>query len=497
MAITIISNFTSGKFYPSANPINCTISSNNSGNCNFRYICDVYVNGIKVFSDKLFPDPSTGYGFFQLSRVLQDYMKTYLQSNTDVQVLTYGADSSAPSSAINVSCKFGEEYDSSLNCTGTVLQYANLSTSATFSVYEAAFDYESYPSYDYTKYLVGTTSNTSTKFLTNCDREVEVTYNDSFSLDFISAQSINTNWRVYYTLYYKDGSAGGNYITPGLTLGTRKRFRIQCGPYDFNRYFDSSIINQDVDYYTIQLRYLTTPVTETFTFKVKDPKEFTTRFSFVGLLGGLEHFTFYHRNRKTLDIQRQTYEKVLQQNYSNNWSYRVGDRGTTTYKVLAQETHAVSTFCSKENSEWLYEMWLSPDVWTYQRPEIINFTVVLDGNWNNPQPGDNVYLQVLGDHQIEAGEEYFIIPEYYAGYAELTGKFSVVSVNGSLINIGANYATYFPPKALCGYMYKSENYSRLPIVISDNQIEVKQKLTRPIEYNLNYKMAYTKNTLRG
>lgn len=496
MAITIISNFTSGKFYPSANPINCTISSNNSGNCNFRYICDVYVNGIKVFSDKLFPDPSTGYGFFQLSRVLQDYMKTYFQASTDSNVITFASDASAPSASINVSCKFGEEYDSSLTCTGTVLQYANLSTSATFSVYEAAFDYEDFPTYDYTKYLMGTASNQTTKFLTNSPREVELTYNDSYSLDFLTSQTINANYRLYYTIYYKDSTIGGSYILSG-SLGSRKRYRLQVGPYDINKYYDAAVINQDVDYYTVQLKYNTTPVSEIFTFRLKDPKDFTTRFGFVGLLGGLEHFTFFHRNRKTLDIQRQTYEKVLQQNYANNWSYKVGDRGTTTYKVMAQETHAVGTFCSRENSEWLYEMWLSPDVWTYQRPEIINFVVVLDGDWNNPQPSDKVYLYVEGEHSIEAGESYFVLPEWYAGYAELIGKFSIVSVTGNLIDIGADYSTYFPPKALCGYMYKAANYSRLPIVISDNQVEVKQKLTRPIEYNLNYKMAYTKNTLRG
>ena len=59
MAITIINQKTSNAFYPAGNPINVTVNSNNSGNCNFRYICDFYINGTKVFTDKLFPDPTT------------------------------------------------------------------------------------------------------------------------------------------------------------------------------------------------------------------------------------------------------------------------------------------------------------------------------------------------------------------------------------------------------------------------------------------------------
>jgi hypothetical protein len=49
----------------------------------------------------------------------------------------------------------------------------------------------------------------------------------------------------------------------------------------------------------------------------------------------------------------------------------------------------------------------------------------------------------------------------------------------------------------CGYIQKKENWKTLPIVISDNTIEVKERTGRPIEYNLTYQTSYQKTTLRG
>jgi len=499
MAISIISNFTSGKYYPTSNPINVTIDSNNSGKCNFRYICDIYINNIKVFSDKLFPDPTTGYGFFQISRVLQDYTKTYLPTNTSL-IFNTAVDASAPTSLFQVACKFGEEYDNSTNCDGTVLQYQNLITSATFSAYQGVFDYEDFPSYTYTNYIVGTASaNTTTKFLTNSPREVEITYNDTYYLDFLSnATPGTTNWSLAVNINYYGGSTSSLSI-PSTNLSARKRFRLYVGPYDINKYYTIPVINQSVSSYSVYLKYGSNIISETFTFKVKDPKTFQTRIGFVGALGGIEHFTFFHRNNKRIEVERKTYEKTLQANSSGAWKYSVGDRGTTTYKVNATEKHLVSTYCDRTSSDWLYEMWLSPEVFTYKRPEL-KTTRIYDelGTYDGSQPSSTKILLWVNDVDgLSAGDYIMVLPEYVDGYVEFIGRFQIQSIVGNIVDIGATYGSYFPPKELCAFIYKDTTFERLPIIISDNSIEVKQKLSKPIEYALNYTMAYSKNTLRG
>jgi len=495
MAITIISNLTSGKFYPSANPINTTVSSNNSGKCNFRYICDLYVNGTKVFTDKIFPDPSTGYGFFLLSRVLQDYIDTEPITNTSA-AFNLGTSVTTPAALLTVYLRFGEEYDITTNCDGAILQYTNLNTSNTFYVYEGAFDYEDFPTYTYTDYLVGTSSVTaSAEFLTNSPREVDVTYNDAYYLDFLTLQPVNSTWKMFIETTSQGGTTSTTSILSN-TLSTRKRYRLAVGPYNLNKINSTAFINANIKSYKIWIAYNNVKNSEVFTFNVKDPKTFTTRLGFVGLLGGLENFTFYHRNLKAFTIDRKTYEKTLGQNNSGAWSYTVGDRGTTTYKINATEAHKVNSYCTKEASEWLSEMWLSPDVWTYKRPEIQQVRIYDEAN-SYGATNSRILLWVNDVTGLSANDYIVTIPEYIAGYNSFTGRFQIQSITGNIVDIGATYNSYLPPYQLCAYIYKDTTFSKLPITISDNSVEVKQKLGRPIEYALNYQMSYSKNTIRG
>lgn len=492
MAITIISNFTSGAYYASSNPINITVASNNSGNCNFRYICDIYISGTKVFTQKLFPDPISSYGFFQINRVLQDYIQTTLLKAPVSNYFNLASNSSAPSALLQVQCKFGEEYDSSSTCDGVVNQYLNLKDSNTIYAFEGAISYEDWPSFDYTKYTFATTSNTA-KFLTNSPREVEVTYNDSYFLDFISTAQLSSSRIVALETYDWNNQVINAYLLPATSLADNKRYRIAVGPYDLNKIQNSPIINQSVKYYKLNIShyvpFTVTPLTEMFTFYVTPPKTYQTRIGFVGLLGGLEHFTFYHRNVARYELQRKSYERGLLRNYSNKLNYQVGDRGTTQYSMRATEKHTVSSFCSREVSEWLNEMWLSPEVWTYKRPELMPF--------QTSKSGGKILLWI-NDHGLKASDQIFIFPDVTDGNNSALQILATVTtvINENQIDCNLLTSTYPNVTLPCGWVQKKENWQVLPIVISDNQIEIKQKTTRPIEYTLNYDMAYMKNTLR-
>lgn len=484
MAITIISNLTSGKYYPSSNPVNVTVDSNNSGKCNFRYICDVYINGTKVFTDKLFPDPVTGYGFFQMSRVLQDYVQTYIKKSAYTSILNIAGSTTAPASAFSFYFKFGEEYDATVDCTGTIAQYTNLSTSATANIFESAIDYEYFPTFNGNSYLIATQS-AQTKFLTNSQREIEVTYNDMYSLDFISNSTINTNYKAIIKTYDTSNTLVETF-TASTTLAATKRYRVACGPYDINKVNLDPTVNPNINYYTVYLTYNTTQVSETFRFNVKPPKPFRTRIGFVGLLGSIEHFTFYHRKRKSYNIERKTYQKTLQSNYSGQWKYEVGDRGDSVYAVTAQETNQVASFCDKETSEWLYEMWLSPNAWTYLRPDLYSFRAFQDGLY--------VKFWVDGEHGLVAGDTIFC----FTTNSDFKDLFTITSVNGNIVDCSLLYSVYGSQMTgTCGYVQKNADWQILPIVISDNVVEVKEKLSRPIEYTLNWRASYQKTTLRG
>lgn len=493
MAITIVSNLTSGAYYPSANPINTTVYSDNSGNCNFRYINEIYINNVKVFTQKLFPDPTTGYAFFQISRIVQDYIETTMSKTPQsTYFATAGSSITTPSALVSVYCKFGEEYDTSANCDGAVNQYLNLATSNSIYVFESAIDYEDWPSFDYNNYTFALVAKTAS-FLTNAPREQEVTFNDSYYLDFISTSALTNTRVIGLETYDWNNQLITSYLLPSTTLVDVKRYRVAVGPYDLNKIYNGNIINASVKYYKLSIgKYQSstyTRLTEYFYFNVRPPKEFQTRIAFIGLKGGIEHFTFYHRNNSRIEIERKTFEKTLQRNYSNVWTYQVGDRGTTQWSTKAREKHIVSTFCSKENSEWLSEMWLSPKVWTYSRPELKEFTT--------SQSGGQILLWVK-DHGLSVGNQLFIFPDVTnSNNSVLQLLVTVTSVIGDdQFACGLTSSSYPNISNPCGWIQKKEDWKQLPIVISDNIIENKQRTSRPIEYTLNYDMAYSKNTLR-
>src|SRR5574343_742174 len=413
MAVSFIANLSSAAYYPTSNPITFTVNSNNTGNCNFRYINDIYVNGVKVFTQKQFPDTTTGYGFFDISQIVNDYINGTIPKSpyTDYFNTTSNTD------LLTVYCKLGEEYDSSVHCDGTIYTYLNQVQTNTIYAFQGAIDYEDYPSCIYSNYLITTSSSTTKKFLTNSPRTLDITDKDSFYLDFLSNETIDSNWDVYLTINWKNGSTSQLALTSG-SLTQYRKYRIAVGPFDINKIYGSTLLDSSlVNTYSVYLRYSTVRVSETFTFKMKAAKPYETRFAWTNQLGGIDHFTFYHRNTKSYNITRKTYKKSLLRNYSNYWTYQVGDREQATYNISAKQTNKVSTFCGRTESEWLSELWFSPNAWIYD-------------------------------------------------YVEDTPCNTITT------------------------------WKMWPIIITDDSKEVKQKMTKPIEYNITYEMAFGKNLIK-
>lgn len=501
MGLEIVSQKSSNTYHPAANPINLTVNSSNNGSCNYRYICDIYVNNTRVFRDKLFPDPGTGYGFFQINRIVEDYITNVIPSPSTEPVQNAGI----PTGIVSVYCKFGEEYDSTSDCSGNVSQTLNLATTNTFYVLNAGMDYEVFPSWSYTDYLIGTASSTTKKFLTNSQRDIEVTYNDSYYLDFILHTGLDSTFAWQIDIYFKDNTIDQVLLIQPLSATDKKRYRMACGPYDIIK-LEGPVINQFHSKYVVKLVHTSNagftwdPISESFTFKLKDPKAFQTRIGFIGLLGGIENFTFYHRNKKSFDISRKQFNKVLQSNHSGSWNYAVGDRMGTVYGVDAQEKHAVNTYCDVKTSNWLYELWLSSNAWVYKRAEIQEFNVLKEvddhiGPWIPANA--KMYFYFKEGHGMKVGDSFVCLPDNLASNNDYNDIFTITEVADNRIWCsGMIYGVYNSTTSLHGRFYKVENWSRLPIMINDANVEQKERTSKPIEYSLNYSMSYNKTTLR-
>jgi hypothetical protein len=76
------------------------------------------------------------------------------------------------------------------------------------------------------------------------------------------------------------------------------------------------------------------------------------------------------------------------------------------------------------------------------------------------------------------------------------GRFQVQRVNGRVLDLGFEYSTYNLTTFLCGWAVVEEDVRRIPIVVSDEFIEEKEKIGGLISYSLRYETSVNKITLR-
>lgn len=508
MAITIVKQIGSNKLIPAYNHQNYTLNSTMNGKCNFRYITDVYINNVFRLRLKTFPDPQTGFGFIQIGRVIEDYVNNALPSDGNPGVSKVPA--TVPGNFLQVYCKFGEEYDPTANCTGVVTTYPNLATSQTHNVFSGVVDYEDYPTWNGTDYTIGTQSSTTSKFMTYAPREVDVYLNDSYNLNFYSA---NKPASAKIVLYKENGTTTTTYISgTGSGAGI---YSIACGPYDILKASStpnlwpngsyagttSNITCATTKYEVTLMNSGTQSVSETFTFNMKPHQTYRTRIGWIGPLGAPERYTFYHRNREAYAITRREFRKNMYSNIGNEWKYNVGDRGRTQLATIVQEKHTVASFVSEPNSEWLTSLYMSTEVWQEEQPRIFNWRVFRQGN--------KMIFQVPPDLNLKAGDKFWSVVNEVQNptYGEYNINFTVASVygpNNVYVDCNLAYSAGFPPfgggnstDEAYGVGVVIEPYVKLPIIVTDQQVEKMQRMGRPIVYTLTYDMAYDKNSMKA
>ena len=495
MAISFISQIPANKFLPSSNPINITVNSNNSGKCNFRYVCDIYVNSLMIFRLKLFPEPNTGWAFFQLSDIIDDYLSEYLPATYTAAISVGTGLGAAPDcSVVSVFCRFGEEYDNSANCDGPIDLYANLATGNTFFSFYGSFDYadwNDYNSVDFPNWVTNHTSGATINFLTDRPRgSAECSYEDTYVLDWLcNVAPIAGSTQIKIRL-----DNGNIYSIASPTISNSvKRLRATVGPFNINRHFNTALINASVKYYDVWIETSGFQVTEKFRIKITKPKVFRSRFGFIGLKGSPEFITFFHRNREALNIDRKNYKRYLTSRKGNSWGYAVGDRQTQTWASTVKNLHTVSTFVSEDQSKWLNQLWISNNIWIETKPLSTGFRVFRE----DTSPTSRMLIWLNDASKFKAGDSIFLISDNKPEFSDYNGEFTIVSVNENIIDIGFTYNFYNLTDDACGWLVKNELGVRIPIVAEDGSVEIKQKGEGLIEYTFTYSDSVDKITLRS
>ena len=364
MAINILAN--PKDFAPVYNKMEYLISSTNTAEPNFAYLVDIYINGsgTKTVRLRIPVRPSDNYGKVDIHRVLESAL-TSNAGNPDpiADAGTY----EAPNSSLTYIVEFGEEYGT------TVVQYPNEQTDISRKAFNASLEKANFINWDVTEYeLDGVTK----KFLTNAPDNHTVSinshgwsyYKEATAIDFFT---VNT--------YDSAGSVISSFrIDPTTTSGAIQF--VPSSPASLNNIDNANLISgiqpiiiDSVATYNIQAVGTIADLSEVRTFVIKENCKYNVNtLIFQNNLGAFDNFTFYLGDESTTAIERKDMKVNVDTVVANDIVYSMNEREKVTYYTKnTPSLKLMSDWISEAESNWLLEMFSSPEIYLQSGNELI------------------------------------------------------------------------------------------------------------------------------
>jgi hypothetical protein len=364
MAITILAN--PKDFAPVYNKMEYLISSTNTAQTNFAYLVDIYINGsgTKTVRLRIPVRPSDQYGKVDIHRVLESALTSDV-GNPDptADAGTY----EAPNSSLTYIVKFGEEYGA------TVVQYPDLTTDSSRNAFNASLEKAEFINWDVTEYeLDGITK----KFLTNAPNNHTVSINSHGWSYYKEATTID-----FFTVNTYD-SAGvlisSFRIDPTATSGAIQF--VPSSPASLNNIDNANLISgvqpiiiDSVATYNIQAVGTISDLSEVRTFVIKEKCKYNVNtLIFQNNLGGFDNFTFYLGDESTTEIERKDMKVNVDTVVGADIVYSMNEREKVTYYTKTTPSlKLMSDWISEAESNWLLELFSSPEIYLQSGDELI------------------------------------------------------------------------------------------------------------------------------
>lgn len=306
---------------------------------NYKFIADVYVDGVLVARIKKVPNPTTRIGVFNIGQIVRNYLATTFNPQANV---LYAQSLGSGQFRVSVLMKFGEEYD--------LTSYYNLTLDATriFTNH-------------YNARLVGLSSGI-TPFTNKVASSRPLTSQAMLDSEYIFLPYFATTTTPFNVLCVAYGGGSGFSITV-TPAPDNSMVILNVGPGAINS-FHSGAITVDTTHYTITIG------SAVYRFDmICEPQYTPYTLHFLNKYGGFESKIFQKVSRKTLDIQRKDFGKL---------PYTVDVSGVVAYKnanKVYNESRSVysaqykekltlnSDLLTDEEYTWLSDLLLSPMVY--------------------------------------------------------------------------------------------------------------------------------------
>lgn len=361
MAISILQECS--PLQPAYNELIHVINSTNRAQTNFKYICDIYVNGVLLPRIDTPPHPTYGTGTFNPARIIEAYV------NSDIDLTTYGFGVNTNSNCY-YQLKFGEQYGASSS--GSTA-YPNMAVTGNKYVWNSIYDYE-----DFVGYSSGTINagSSSSRFLTNAPSSGDIQFTENAYLYANTLTSGNIDYASILT--YSGGvlrtTTKVNNQYKAFPTSSARFLRFSSAPNNINQILPANItsgsqpiILSTDGYYTIQyFNASNVAVTEKYQYTINSPcsKYTSYRLHFLNKLGGYDSFTFFKQNTFTSDIKRDNFKANLGAYGATSYTYTAQQRAITQFNTKIKDTISVnSDWVSEAQMLWLEELLTSPDVY--------------------------------------------------------------------------------------------------------------------------------------
>ena len=352
MAITI--NSQPSSYSSMHSPLYYVVTSDNTSETNFKYVCDIYVGGNLVARLKSFPQPVNSKGIFDVSRVVRDYWNSYFKPNTTPTAFSY----ITSDIYVNYEIKFGEEYD------GTT--YLNLEEAD-------AFAYNFYPDF-FSKNILSPyrTEVAYGQYITNRDKlniqfDKNRLSNQRFFVSFLASQQ-NTDIDFNLKVYVNNTSGLTSYT--GASITDRDLLLLDVSPAALNTYLGTSAITSNTISYDVEV--FEDDVEIDFVRIKLDCflKSDSLNLHFLNCLGGYDTMNFLLVNRQSragqkksfseLEYELNTTTNAMNRYDSNNVFYGGAKQFWGEQSISFKLT---SNWVNQTDYTWLKELIYSPEVY--------------------------------------------------------------------------------------------------------------------------------------
>ena len=373
---------------PVYQPAYCQVSSDKTAQPQFRFVFDIYKNGVNVERVRMLPKPGTTIAIFSPTRVLESYL------SYDLTVYNYNAVGQT-NSLLQYQVQIGEEYGPT---TAAPVVYSNLDRYSGMT-FNGNVQYKSYywgwAGALWTQYYMKFPISSSGTFLTNAPYTQKVNLTDrgtisafNFEIGDVSDAAILRANGLEVTTYQRSGGTTSSYAYFYYNTATTisdKLIHFPYGPENINNITTSlwisgpttNIIDEDRDLkYTLRLWNVSplSGVNGVLNVAISEYKEFefqvcskydNVRLMFLNRLGAFDYFNFNKVSRSTQNTERTTFKKNLPITYY--YGTTVYDRETTVLNSMVNKTVTVnSDWVDDDTSTWLEELWSSPEVYEKQ-----------------------------------------------------------------------------------------------------------------------------------